>query len=46
MNKTCKNCVFITDEDCIAFCVLKPLYTFVNPDNEACEEYVSKFKEK
>lgn len=46
MDKTCKNCVFITDEDCIAFCVLKPLYTFVNPDDEACEEYVSKSKDQ
>ena len=45
-DKTCKNCVFITDEDYLPFCVLKPLYTLVNPNDEACDEYVSKDKDQ
>lgn len=45
MDKTCKNCIYIADETDIPFCIIKDLYTLVKPDDEACEEFLSKHKD-
>lgn len=44
MTKTCENCAFCERDVTLRWCAIKDLYTFVNPDDEACEEYVSRLK--
>lgn len=46
MDKTCENCVYCERDVTLRLCAIKELYTFVNPDDEACEDYVSKFEDQ
>ena len=38
---TCKDCVFLSDEDSeFQYCLVKELYTYVNPDDDACGDII------
>ena len=38
---TCKDCVFLNDEDSeFQYCLVKELYTYVNPDDDACGDII------
>ena len=39
---TCKDCVFFNDEDFeFPYCMGKNLYTYVNPDDDACGDIIT-----